>query len=385
MKNIHKDSVVNYVYFLTHEGERPPIVDQDTIINCFEIYNRTEDMSYFSYLIENLHNFWTLLSPILYMKVIDIDVLWDIYFECPYQVLPKSLLSEDLFFSEWMKRNGDGRKFTLNHNEKFSYRKTTDLLGSVMTEEQIKERGQRTGYNLKYSTPQEGKEGEEEEITVIKKVDWRGNVRSQVNNLLQGEEVVYFPEIKQVGNSINSKLNGVYLDYDLNSGNLIQETYYLDNKREGIQRNFYPDGKRKSEALFQDGDLIAILKSWRDDEDSTLASETVLKDNIPVSKINYYPDGDYSETIYWERSSYATGGGLPNQLTMYNKYGHSIWQMKYIPDISQSVLIVFDQREPNVAINEKLIPQGWSYDFGKRLWTNPEGQTFSEEEMIEQL
>lgn len=47
LKNIHEDSVANYVYFLTHK-ERPPIVDQETVIDCFEIYItelKTSDIS----------------------------------------------------------------------------------------------------------------------------------------------------------------------------------------------------------------------------------------------------------------------------------------------------------------------------------------------------
>jgi hypothetical protein len=56
LKNVSDVGITNYAYFLRAENTTP-VIDQDEMIECLEIYHFTEDKNYLFYLVEQLHKF----------------------------------------------------------------------------------------------------------------------------------------------------------------------------------------------------------------------------------------------------------------------------------------------------------------------------------------
>lgn len=202
--------------------------------DCFEIYHLTEDKNYFNYLVNNIHNFWTLLSCILFPPSIDVHVKWDIYLRCPHQVVPKFYLNNKKFFDEWLTINY-GKEIILNQGERFLYEEVTsttsdeDLLFTRYSADRMDELEEPLSVN-----------------NITEKVT--GETYTFVEHRLQGEFIQFDPHTgeRTVKNYINNKQNGFMVEY-YPDDKIFRVYYYVDNKLQAGSKSFYPDGTVASE------------------------------------------------------------------------------------------------------------------------------------------
>ena len=90
----------------------------------------------------------------------------------------------------------------------------------------------------------------------------------------RGKEYYLNGKFKSDAFFIDGLLQGKSIGYYEN-GNLEKEFYYKNAKMDGIQKVYYPDGKIKTEANFKENNLDGILKEY--DESGKITSEEFFK------------------------------------------------------------------------------------------------------------
>ena len=114
----HSSIAVEYIAFL--KG-RDLTLNKNNFIDLFRLYYLFGDNNLFNYLISKLLNLWSELS--LNIWSLNPELLEEILFHCPHQMLPKEYISNTIFFGKWKKINVN-RKITLNSTEQYEYKIT---------------------------------------------------------------------------------------------------------------------------------------------------------------------------------------------------------------------------------------------------------------------
>jgi antitoxin component YwqK of YwqJK toxin-antitoxin module len=339
LKNVSDISITNYAYFLRGTSTTV-IIDQDNMMESLEIYHITEDKNYFSYLISQLHKFWTLLSPVLYSNDVNSNVKRDVYLHCPHLLLPKLYLNNKLFMDEWIKLNID-KEIILNGNEKFKYGTT-------------EQKSVNDTYN---NTANKDKINQQIMFAQGAKIHQRS-----YNDKGQGETKIIDKD--NVTRSIESYINGLkfgpVFSYDENTIKKIQY-YLINNKEEGVETSFYPSGQIWTETQYHNCVVNGTFKDWYDDTNHTLKKVGEFQDgkHVGVSKY-FYLDGDHIDITYDDEYYHTLiFFDATNKLTDKIIYGYPTVRIFY--------------NDNGEVVEEKTYGPNWSYDVETREEFGDEG------------
>lgn len=109
------DVADDYISFLSGDEI---VVQRDNIGKLFNLFHFFQDDNLLDYLVKQLLDFWTDLSPQIWN--LDEDLLAEILLRCPYQVLPTRFTHNNNFIQEWKSINS-GKEITLNLVEKYLF------------------------------------------------------------------------------------------------------------------------------------------------------------------------------------------------------------------------------------------------------------------------
>ena len=207
--------VINsYIEFLTGESKnQSPITSRNKLLLGFQLNTLFIDNSYFNYLVTQVFNNWSYMCNIVYNNFNN-DLQWLFFIYCPHDFIPKYLLHNESFMTQWNKFNRN-TIINVNHTSEVYY-------NNVETNE-------KNGKVVKTYHTVHGKE-----------VGYK-------------EEIVYYKN----SNYINSK------------------RHYVDGKPDGVQRRWYNNDQHtlKYEQHYVDGKLDGVWREWYDNNQHTLKSE----------------------------------------------------------------------------------------------------------------
>jgi len=245
-------SITNYVYFLLHSNDSNidnVIFNTDTMLGNLEIYHITEDNNYFTYLIGQLHAFWTLLSPVLYNPKLNINVKWDIYLHCPHHFLPASFIDNHLLFKQWLSNN-ENKIIILNGNEEFKFKQNS--YDQITTNYSNCTIGNRVEVNINKSKTGVTTNSESYSDEV------RGHYKIHGQFSVTDDDIVVTSH-----NHINGKTYGPTVETE--KSNKVRSTgYVIDGVKNGLVTHYYPTGNVKFEIMYKNGKQHGQMKVWRD-------------------------------------------------------------------------------------------------------------------------
>jgi len=359
LKNASDISLTNYVYFLTHDKTRnnnnnqSVIFDQDLMVECLDIYNITGDDNYFNYLIPQLHKFWTLLSPVLYAPDFGVDdnVMWDVHLHTPHQLLPKRLVSNKLFYDNWLQLNV-GKEITLNGDQVFMY-KMVEGNNTVIAAD-YKHIDNDSVINKK---------------VIIGNNNKTNSTTTHYNDKLQGQHIDIWHDCFVIDSlNINGKLNGPYHSRYYN-GQIRDITYYLDGRKMGSEVTFDENGSPIEEIVYYNV-VIKSKKYWGNNEQNRLVSETQYISGSPKEIKYFYPNGNYVITTLPTTFKNTNGSELEwafvdgEITTSYEQNGTPIWKIVY----GKPTVQYFFDKDDGKIISETIHDNYGVYDYKEQQW-----------------
>lgn len=84
------------------------------------------------------------------------------------------------------------------------------------------------------------------------------------------------------------------------NGSIRSETQYLNNLRNGIDKEYFENGQIKFERFYQDGELHGSAKNW--DEDGQIKSETIYYYKPDKYRIRFHRYYNKNGQLLWEHS-----------------------------------------------------------------------------------
>jgi len=310
-----------YLYVLRgRDTSKVFIVDRVTMTDCLNIYSFTGDLNFLSFILKSLFKFWTILSPVLYSSKVPEEVRWEMWFYCPYQVLPDEWLENATFMSAWRERQGN-KYVLLNGDETFDFEHITVDKDEEVEAQEGEEPIQYTYINksTSYSRPSDQ--------TVISTTENKQLQDDKVINIVnsttyndssQGEVVERWGNgTKAVSNTINDMKEGPYMRYT--DDRLTAEKWFDDNQTEGLALAYYNSGRIKSKSSYKHHHLDGQFTTYKDADDSPIIRTTEFRDGQMLKSVHYYNDGEYVETNFVSNS---TVHSLPLSYDFYTPIGN---------------------------------------------------------------
>ena len=125
-----------------------------------------------------------------------------------------------------------------------------------------------------------------------------------------------------------------------------QETFFVNDKPQGIEKYFYPDGTLRLVARWKDGQLNGVVKNY--DENGVLELESTFENDLRQGPtILYYPDGkvkreshfvqdeldgwfkDYDENGVCRAKVLMKNGENDSVIYYYDENGNLLWVKTY--------------------------------------------------------
>jgi len=260
----------NYVEFLTGERQSP-ITNRDRLLLSFQLNTLFVDSKYFSYLTQQVFNNWSYMCNMVYNELND-DLQWLFFIHSPYDFIPKYLLDNDLFTTQWNKANHNTIIQVNNDNETYYNNiETTNGKYKVITTYHT--------VNSKSET-QLGKE------------------KSHVKEVGYKKITTYYKDSNNIASDqhyVDGKKDGILREwYDNDQHTLRFEDHYVDGKKDGILREWYDNDQHtlSSECHYVDGKEDGTWRWWYDDDQHTLRSEKHYVDGKENGLWRYYYDND---------------------------------------------------------------------------------------------
>jgi len=203
----------NYVEFLkpkvsSVKGNQIPITSRERLLLCFQLNTLLIDENYFKYCVQQVFNNWSYMCNMVYNDFND-DLQWSFFVYCPYDFIPKYLLGSSSFMKQWNELN-QGKIINVNNDNEVYYNNVETI----------------NGHNQKL-------------IRTYHTV----NVNNKQEVLSRGES-----HIKEVGYKKE-------ILYYVNSNNIKSESYYVDNKKDGLWRRWYNDDQQ-NDGTPNDGSIV---------------------------------------------------------------------------------------------------------------------------------
>jgi len=259
-----------YLYVLRgRDTSNTFIVDRPTMIDCLAIYNFTGDTNFLAYILVSLFKFWTILSPVLHSDKVSDEVKWELWFHCPYQVLPDVWLDNPHFMRVWRERQ-DNKYVRLNADEVFDFEHVTTKVNTPEANGANEDEEEEIPSTFIEKSTSYSRQTDQTVISVneIKEMQ-DNNVASITNNTTyngktQGEKVKQWRMSGEriISNTINNVREGPSKSYVHNM--LISESYMDSDVMEGLMTTFYDNGRVMTKVSYKGGQVDGKYVTYKD-------------------------------------------------------------------------------------------------------------------------
>jgi len=253
-----------YVKFV--EGEKIPIDNKERLFLSFQLCTLFADDHYFKYCAQQVFNNWSDMCVMVYNDFND-DLQWSFFVHSPYSFIPKYLLDNDLFMTQWNKLN---QNVTIKVNN-----------GSAIYYNNIESLDDYNSKNIKTYHTVNGKEvGYKKVITyypnsnIVQTEDYyTGNNKDGLSREWYNNEQ---HTLRYEGHYVDSERNGLWRQwYNDEQHTLEFEGHYVNGRENGLWRHWYDNDQHtlESEGYYVNGEHYGVWRWWYDDDHHTLESE----------------------------------------------------------------------------------------------------------------
>jgi len=173
-----------------------------------------------------------------------------------------------------------------------------------------------------------------------------------------------FKVIYQIEKNTGKKY-GIYKEYNVATNNLIAERNYKEDKQEGVEKIYFPNGQVDGEFNYKNGVHDGTFKYYY--EDGTLKQKGIYINGQIEGVLNsYYPTGALMEEVTHENSlsqgpfkEYNENGTIRAEGKYTSKYGRE--------DLEEGALKMYD--EEGILIRKMICKEGQCCT----IWTLEEG------------
>jgi len=283
-----------------------PIIPRHRLLLSFQLDTLLIDDIYFKYLAGQTFNNWSIMCNIVYNDFND-DLQWSLFLLAPYDFIPKNLLNNNLFMSQWNNIN-QNKCIRVNNGSEWYYNNCERDDGQY--QESIE-----TYHTVNFGT----KDG----TYVKKEVGYKRQImRFKYNNN-------YVHDISY----IDGEKDGLWrFWYDNDQNRLESESYYVNDQLHGTSREWYDNEQHtlESESHYTNGERDGTWRQWYNNEQHSLMSE--------YSYVNGKSDGttrewydDYDHTLKFE-GHYINGKAVGVWKEWYDNNQHSLERETYYVD-----------------------------------------------------
>ena len=278
--------IKDYVDYLN--GSEVLIVSKQSLILNFQLSTLFADDGYFKYCIEQVFDNWSDVYVMVYNDFND-DLQWSFFLHSPYDFIPKYLLDNDTFMTQWKAQN-QNIIIKVNRGSAVYYTnvESTDDNGDKVIKTYHTVNGQEVGYKKVIKYYPNSNNIRSEGYYVDNKQDgiWREWYNNDQHRLLIEKHWV------------NGKRDGLWRTwYDNEQHTLMSEGYYVDGKEEGVCRNWYDtqgeinDQHRLEYEFYWSHDKKnGLIRHWYDNEQHTLEYEGYYVDDKQDGIWTYWSD-----------------------------------------------------------------------------------------------
>jgi len=351
LKGISDLAVSNYIYFLTHNEPRKAVIcNRNVMVECLKVYSVTGDMNYFNFLVGQLHEFWSILSPILFDRTnyqVDSDIKRDLFLHCPHELLPDNYLNNKIFFKQWLSINNDNPISIDGGSQTFTY-KSSDKTSNKIFNSTCK--NNYADYNIVSRSIVDTSNNSLLTDTLFDGI-------SQYKSTYENEQKNYVNEQSY----INGNSNGPSNVYNLRTGKLFTHSYYINNKLEGLNVDYFDDGHISLEEHYHNGIVDGVIKSYYDNEQHTIAIESLYDDGKIQSSKLYYNNGNLYANLFYNYSD-KRRAHYTDVVELFSREHPNVMVRKIVySDIDEPIVdLYFDQR--GNVIDRILHDPDWHYD-----------------------
>jgi antitoxin component YwqK of YwqJK toxin-antitoxin module len=333
------------------------VVDRQTMIDCLQIYDLMGDGNFFQFLLKSLFKLWTVLSPVLYSNKVSEEVKWEIWLQCPYQLLPDMWQQNDAFMRLWHK-NVNNKIVIINGDEVFTFEHVSERI--IMDEVNIANGEDEDEHLVDVPTTVR-----EKVTSYIRQHDNVNISDKKITDIREGKiiDTEYYTTyngkeqgkvITELGTDVttSNKINGVDNGPENNrKGEILRwKDYKINGDMEGLKTYYYDNGRVSRKTMYKKGQFngldilylntaqperqIAIewvdgrkLKQTSYSKDGYVEADHVINGQVyivPVAYRFYTPDGILTRTITYPLSRAET-----KLDTFYDDEGHQINTISY--------------------------------------------------------
>jgi len=254
------------------------IKDIDNVKLCLLLATYFDDSVYFKYVVKQILDTWSYMFTMVYTEL-TYDIEWLVLLHCPYDFLPRSFITNNIFIRAWEKNNPHDTVINVNGNEVYYYNKV----------------GVDYDQNKTFAT------------------------YHTVNNKQIGRKFVtrYYPsgELKEQAEYVDNELQGLVREWYISNGQLESETQYDNGERHGLHTVWYYNGNIKSKSTYVHDEQHGIQITYYYNEQCIISSE-----------IHYERDERSGLAIWWfnneQHSIQSTGSYVDSKR-------HGLWKWWY--------------------------------------------------------
>jgi len=321
--------ISNYVDYIT--GTKIPITSRQNLLLCFQLNTLFVDNVYFKYLIGQTLGNWSYMCNMVYNEFND-DLQWFFFVYAPYDFIPKHLLSNVSFMTQWNDINKNV-VIKVNNDEEIYYNNV----------ETLDESNQKiiTTYHVvnESSVYTRDKVGHEKEVIYYTS----NNIRAEINydsEQYDGPTWVWYDNDQHTlqfeGYHVNGNKHGLWKRWYNNKNNtLAYEEHYVNGEKVGLARYWYDSDNHN---LIYEGQYVndkksGLWKGWHNNKQHTLMSEGHYIDDNEDGLWKYWYDND-QHTLKSE-NNYVNGKKHGRQI-QYSRNGDVVSDSYYIDRVEYS-------------------------------------------------
>jgi len=316
--DINKVAITTYVQLL-REME-VDIIDRETMIGCLRVYSLTEDKNFFEHILLQLFSYWTILSSVLYDPNVSNEIKYDVWQNCPKQVLPRWHLDDSVFMRTWL-ANPDNKYVTLNGDERLYYIVPDTEGGEGEGEDEGNVRIKRTSYTRSAGQVKIERndthiiEYEEGELIEDSEEDNQYFSKRGLDRGLHGSQL-YIYKVDD-SRTMNVYFNGQEYGPQVmfKDGRLSNSQYYDGSRTVVAYKQYYDSGRMAiaNSDITRDGEEIAREEEFYDNEDNSLKFVQEWIQDQESQSTTYKPYGSYYVNLGNHAFSFYTKDGRLTQ------------------------------------------------------------------------
>jgi antitoxin component YwqK of YwqJK toxin-antitoxin module len=332
LKGLPLSSISYYHYFLVHDTiSQTVITNSEVMSDCLKIYHITKDDNFFNYLMVQFRKFWNTMTPLLYSNSISDDIKWDIYLQCPHQLIPKLYIDDRVFFKTWLTNNID-KNIIVNDNESYVYQNKDEYTVEV-------------GYHNLHSHDIVWK-------TLLKTNDVYEQ-KQHVGNADSEKQYVDNPDGKNLDikleNFYNGKIEGLITVLRLDENKSIEETGIIMNGKKFGPDVLYYDNGQQHQRLYYGKNGIIGLRIESEKDGGLLHQQLYTDDETNGHLITYYnsgriystfpPNGTGESKVWYDNKNHTL-----KYIFKYHEY-KKVGDIKYYRLNGDHAVIILDETE----------------------------------------